>query len=115
MLEEKFIINYIKNYEESSAGEIWGFNLALRNRGCDVFEKAGLKEIRSPSVRFNEDNLKSIKIESRIIDWITFEVEGRIYDSENDETLCNDKKMIFMMNVNERKNDEDRTYFIDFK
>lgn len=112
---KEFIANYIKKYQESGAEDVWGLNLALRNRGCNVFDNAGLKEIDFPSLKITEKDLESIRIVERSFDIVFFEISGLIYNSENDEILCAKKEMVFRININERMNEDDRTYFLWFK
>lgn len=83
------IINIIKNYlkNQFDNGEIWGLNLAIRECDKEVFEKAGLKGIDIPSLVILEKDIEKIKIENRFFDWLIFEIEGRLHDSDNDEIM----------------------------
>jgi hypothetical protein len=114
-MNKEFVVNYIRRYQEFGLGDVWGLNLALRNRGINTFENVGFKEIDFPSIAFTTKSLESIKVVYESNDVVNFEIDGLIYDSEDYAILSTKIKMILMILLNEHLNDDDRAHFIRFK
>lgn len=113
-MKKELIANYIKEYQETGAGVVWGLNLALRHCGINYFKKTGIKNVDFPSIIITNKNLKSIKVIYECYNEVIFEMRGLVYDSENNEVLFANKKMVFRFFLSDDLYDGYRTCFLGF-
>lgn len=114
-MKKEIIANYIKEYQETGAGVVWGLNLALRNCGINAFKKAGIKKVDFPSITITNKNVESIIVNYECFNEVIFEMSGLIYDSENGEVLFANRKMVFRFLLSDDLYDGYRTCFLGFK
>lgn len=113
-MKEELIASYIKESQEKGAGVVWGLNLALRHCSIDYFKKTGVKKVDFPSITITNKNLERIKIIYECYNEVIFEMSGLINDSENDEVLFANKKMVFRFLLSDDLYGGYRTCFLGF-
>lgn len=96
-------------------GALWGLNLALRNRRDNVFKRAGLKEIDFTSILITEEAIENLKEINQTSNFIDFEIDGQIYDSEFDKNLGVNKRIVFRFDLHGCVYDGNRIYLRRFK